>query len=78
MRRVRWKKGYATGNRQLDVRNKALEGIIQEIDGALRAKEHCQDMKDLQATLTDMTEEVTQLVLRHNYHGLRLFLTKLI
>ena len=57
MRRVRWKKGYATGNRHLDERNKALVGIIQEIDGALRAKEHCQDMEDLQATLTDMTGE---------------------
>ena len=61
MRRVRWKKGYATGNRHLDERNKALVGIIQEIDGALRAKEHCQDMEDLQATLTPVPPANTRL-----------------
>ena len=53
MRRVRWKSKYTTGNRYLDERNKSLVGILQEIDGALKAKEHCQDMEELQAALTD-------------------------
>ncbi len=55
MRRVRWKSRYATGNHHLDERNKSLVGILLGIDGALKAKEHCQDMEDLQTTLTDMT-----------------------
>ncbi len=54
MRRVRWKSKYATGNHHVDERNKSLVAILLEIDGALKAKEHCQDMEDLQATLTDM------------------------
>ena len=55
MRRVRWKSKYATGNHHVDERNKSLVAILLEIDGALKAKEHCQDMAELQAALTDMT-----------------------
>ena len=57
MRRLRWKSKFATGNRRLDDHNKALVGVLLEIDAALRAKEHCQDMEDLYATLTDVSGE---------------------
>ena len=57
MRRVRWKSKFATGNRPLDEHHKALVSILQEIDAALRAREHCQDMVDLYAMLTDLSAE---------------------
>ncbi len=57
MRRLRWKGKFTTGNRRLDEHHKALVSVLQEIDAALRATEHCQDMEDLYATLTDISAE---------------------
>ena len=55
MRRVRWKSKYLTGDRRADERNKRLVTILRELEGALRAKEHCQDMEDLYGALVEVT-----------------------
>lgn len=58
MRRLRWKKSYATHNPVVDERSRTLIGILNDMGDQLRAKEHCQDMNelhdDLQHLATDM------------------------
>jgi hypothetical protein len=57
MKRVRWKSRYLTGRPDLDVRNRALVGLLDAFSQELSRKEHCQDMNAVYDDLASLAGE---------------------
>jgi len=45
MRPLRWKSGYASGDRMIDQRNKRFVGCLNQLMEAAGHREHCQEME---------------------------------
>lgn len=56
MRPMRWKKKYVTGNIQVDARQQQLMTLLNSIATEAEHTEHCQDLNELYAHLTERTE----------------------
>ena len=56
MRRVRWRDRYRTGAAEVDARNQALVGLLEELGAELRRKEHCQEMNEVYDELASLAQ----------------------
>ncbi|MCB1750982.1 MAG: hypothetical protein KDI74_04595 [Gammaproteobacteria bacterium] len=57
MKKIRWNKRYLTGDSGLDDRNLALVALLSSLQDELRSKEHCQEINELTARLTDLVQQ---------------------
>jgi hemerythrin len=56
MRPMRWKKKYVTGVTQVDARQQQVVTLLNGIAVEAERTEHCQDLNELYAHLTERTE----------------------